>query len=188
MSVSKEGFPQFSVTSEIAAQLMTPRLRLSGRARRTRRGLRTYPCLMRQPRETGPAQRRRGRRGRQGSALCLIKITTTTIITAKCIRISWSRQHEVFHDPNAGEIARAWITNGHLRSCLHGMAFGKAETWGHVLAGIAQKRGSHLFTAGAGHHVVKSRRHSQGPVRRSCKGDCPIKCGSKPLNNNFPGD
>jgi hypothetical protein len=46
--------------------------------------------------------------------------------------------HEVFHDPNAGEIARAWITNGHLSLALHGMAFGKADTWGHVVAGIAQ--------------------------------------------------
>src|ERR1700759_2997978 len=37
--------------------------------------------------------------------------------------------HEVFHDANAGEIARAWITNGHLSLSLHSMAFGKADIW-----------------------------------------------------------
>ena len=47
--------------------------------------------------------------------------------------------HEVFHDPKAGEVARAWISNGGLSLALHAMAFGKAETWGHVLAGIAQQ-------------------------------------------------
>lgn len=46
--------------------------------------------------------------------------------------------HEVFHDPAAGEILRAWITRGNLSLGMHAMAFGKAETWGHVLAGIAQ--------------------------------------------------
>jgi len=47
--------------------------------------------------------------------------------------------HEVFHDPKAGEIARAWICNGSLALSLNAMAFGKAEIWGHVLAGIAQQ-------------------------------------------------
>ena len=47
--------------------------------------------------------------------------------------------HEVFHDAGAGEIARAWITNGHLSLSLHAMAFGKADVWGHVLAGMAQQ-------------------------------------------------
>ena len=47
--------------------------------------------------------------------------------------------HEVFHDPKAGEVARAWIVNGGLSLSLHAMAFGKAETWGHVLAGMAQQ-------------------------------------------------
>ena len=47
--------------------------------------------------------------------------------------------HEVMHDPKAREVMRAWIINGGLSLSLHGMAFGKAETWGHVLAGIAQQ-------------------------------------------------
>ncbi len=47
--------------------------------------------------------------------------------------------HEVFHDPKAGEVARAWITNGGLSLSLHAMAFGKPEIWGHVLAGMASK-------------------------------------------------
>jgi hypothetical protein len=47
--------------------------------------------------------------------------------------------HEVFHDANAGEIVRGWITNGHLSLSLHAMAFGKADVWGHVLAGMAQQ-------------------------------------------------
>ena len=47
--------------------------------------------------------------------------------------------HEVFHDPKAGEVARVWICGGALSLSLHAMAFGKAETWGHVLAGIAQQ-------------------------------------------------
>jgi Domain of unknown function (DUF5076) len=47
--------------------------------------------------------------------------------------------HEVFHDPKAGELVRAWITNGHLSLSLHAMAFGKADVWGHVLAGIAEQ-------------------------------------------------
>jgi hypothetical protein len=46
--------------------------------------------------------------------------------------------HEVFHDPQAGEVLRAWITQGQLSLALHAMAFGKPEIWGHVLAGIAQ--------------------------------------------------
>ena len=47
--------------------------------------------------------------------------------------------HEVFHDAKAGEVARAWIVNGGLSLSLHAMAFGKAESWGHVLAGMAQQ-------------------------------------------------
>lgn len=47
--------------------------------------------------------------------------------------------HEVFHDPKAGEVARIWISNGQLTMSLHAMAFGKPETWGHVLAGIAHQ-------------------------------------------------
>ena len=47
--------------------------------------------------------------------------------------------HEVFHDAKAGEIARAWISNGNLSLSLHAMAFGKPEVWGHVLAGMAQQ-------------------------------------------------
>ena len=47
--------------------------------------------------------------------------------------------HEVFHDPKAGEIARAWITNGSLSLSIHAMAFGKPDIWGHVLAGVAQQ-------------------------------------------------
>ena len=47
--------------------------------------------------------------------------------------------HEVFHDAGAGEIARAWIVGGQLSLSLHSMAFGKADIWGHVLAGMAQQ-------------------------------------------------
>ena len=47
--------------------------------------------------------------------------------------------HEVFHDANAGEIARAWIVGGQLSLALHSMAFGKADVWGHVLAAMAQQ-------------------------------------------------
>jgi hypothetical protein len=46
--------------------------------------------------------------------------------------------HEVFHDPNAGEVLRAWITQGNLSLALHAMAFGKPDVWGNVLSGIAQ--------------------------------------------------
>ena len=47
--------------------------------------------------------------------------------------------HEVFHDPKAGEIMRAWVIQGGLSLSLNAMAFGKAETWGHVLAGVIQQ-------------------------------------------------
>ncbi len=47
--------------------------------------------------------------------------------------------HEVFHDPKAGEVARAWISNGGLSLSLNAMAFGKPDAWGHVLAGIAHQ-------------------------------------------------
>ena len=47
--------------------------------------------------------------------------------------------HEVFHDPKAGEVARVWISGGGLSLSLHAGAFGKADVWGHVLAGIAQQ-------------------------------------------------
>jgi hypothetical protein len=46
--------------------------------------------------------------------------------------------HEVFHDPQAGEIVRAWITGGSLSLALHPLAFGKIEVWGNVLAGLAR--------------------------------------------------
>jgi hypothetical protein len=39
----------------------------------------------------------------------------------------------------AGELVRAWITQGHLSLSLNSMAFGKAEIWGHVLAGMAEQ-------------------------------------------------
>ncbi len=58
--------------------------------------------------------------------------------------------HEVFHDSKAGEVARAWVTNGGLSLSLHAMAFGKAETWGHVLAGMAQQVAVACAEAGAG--------------------------------------
>lgn len=45
--------------------------------------------------------------------------------------------HEVFHSPQSGEIMRAWIVDGGLSLSLNAMAFGKAEVWGHVLAGMA---------------------------------------------------
>ena len=46
--------------------------------------------------------------------------------------------HEVFHDAGAGEVLRAWITQGNLSLALHALAFSKVDVWGHVLAGIAQ--------------------------------------------------
>jgi hypothetical protein len=58
--------------------------------------------------------------------------------------------HAVFHDPNAGEIIRGWITQGHLQLSLHAMAFGKADVWGHVLAGIAQQVADSMEEMGHG--------------------------------------
>jgi hypothetical protein len=58
--------------------------------------------------------------------------------------------HEVFHDANAGEIARAWITGGHLSLSLHAMAFGKADVWGHVLAGMASQVAAAMAEMGHG--------------------------------------
>jgi Domain of unknown function (DUF5076) len=58
--------------------------------------------------------------------------------------------HEVFHDPGAGEVLRAWITQGNLSLALHAMAFGKPEVWGHVLAGIAQNAAHALAEGGQG--------------------------------------
>ncbi len=58
--------------------------------------------------------------------------------------------HEVFHDTNAGEIIRGWITQGHLSLSLHAMAFGKPDMWGHVLAGIAQQVAGSMEEMGHG--------------------------------------
>ena len=58
--------------------------------------------------------------------------------------------HEVFHDAGAGEIARAWISGGHLSLSLHAMAFGKPDTWGHVLAGMAQQVAASMEEMGHG--------------------------------------
>ncbi len=58
--------------------------------------------------------------------------------------------HEVFHDPKAGEIARAWITGGHLSLSLHAMAFGKADVWGHVLAAMASQVAESMEEMGHG--------------------------------------
>ena len=58
--------------------------------------------------------------------------------------------HEVFHDPKAGEIARAWITGGHLSLSLHAMAFGNADIWGHVLAGMAAQVAGAMAEMGHG--------------------------------------
>ena len=58
--------------------------------------------------------------------------------------------HEVFHDPKAGEVARAWIVGGGLSMSLHAMAFGKAETWGHVLSGMAQQLAAAMAEMGHG--------------------------------------
>ena len=58
--------------------------------------------------------------------------------------------HEVFHDEKAGEIARAWISNGHLSLSLHAMAFGKPDVWGHVLAGMAQQVAASMEEMGHG--------------------------------------
>ncbi len=64
--------------------------------------------------------------------------------------------HEVFHDAGAGEIMRAWITKGQLSLALHSMAFGKADMWGHVLAGMAQQLAASMEEMGhstAGHNL-----------------------------------
>ena len=58
--------------------------------------------------------------------------------------------HEVFHDASAGEIIRGWISGGHLSLSLHSMAFGKADIWGHVLAGIAQQVAASMEEMGHG--------------------------------------
>ena len=58
--------------------------------------------------------------------------------------------HEVFHDAGAGEIARAWIVGGQLSLSLHAMAFGKADIWGHVLAGMAQQVAASMEEMGHG--------------------------------------
>jgi uncharacterized protein YidB (DUF937 family) len=58
--------------------------------------------------------------------------------------------HEVFHDSKAGEIARAWISNGQLSLSLHAMAFGKADVWGHVLSGMAQQVAASMEELGHG--------------------------------------
>lgn len=58
--------------------------------------------------------------------------------------------HAVFHDPKAGEIARAWIVGGNLSLSLHAMAFGKADIWGHVLAGMAQQVAASMEEMGHG--------------------------------------
>jgi Domain of unknown function (DUF5076) len=58
--------------------------------------------------------------------------------------------HEVFHDPKAGEIARAWIVGGHLSLSLHSMAFGKADVWGHVLAAMASQVADSMAEMGHG--------------------------------------
>jgi uncharacterized protein YidB (DUF937 family) len=58
--------------------------------------------------------------------------------------------HEVFHDSGAGEIARAWIVKGQLSLALHAMAFGKADIWGHVLAGMAQQVAASMEEMGHG--------------------------------------
>lgn len=69
--------------------------------------------------------------------------------------------HEVFHDSGAGEIVRGWITNGHLSLALHAMAFGKADTWGHVLSAIAQQVSASMEEMG---HSTKS--HNLEIIRR----------------------
>ena len=74
--------------------------------------------------------------------------------------------HEVFHDPKAGEVARVWISNGGLSLALHAMAFGNAETWGHVLAGIAQQVAHSMAEMG---HGTASENFSQ--LRKSLNED-----------------
>ena len=70
--------------------------------------------------------------------------------------------HEVFHDGKAGEIIRGWITNGHLSLSLHAMAFGKADIWGHVLAGIAEQVAGSMEEMG---HSTKS--HNLEIIRKN---------------------
>jgi Domain of unknown function (DUF5076) len=58
--------------------------------------------------------------------------------------------HAVFHDEGAGEIMRAWIIQGQLSMSIHAMAFGKADVWGHVLAGMAQQVSASMAEMGHG--------------------------------------
>ena len=74
--------------------------------------------------------------------------------------------HEVFHDAKAGEIVRGWISNGHLSLSLHAMAFGKADIWGHVLAGIAQQVAASMEEMG---HSTKG--HNLEVIRKTLAED-----------------
>jgi hypothetical protein len=65
----EEAWPQCSVGSEIAAQVMDPRLRLARRAGDPRQWPRRADALCRQPRKAGAAVGRRSRRGGQGRVL-----------------------------------------------------------------------------------------------------------------------
>lgn len=58
--------------------------------------------------------------------------------------------HEAFHHPQSGEVLRTWIVGGGLSLALNAMAFGKAETWGHVLSGIIDQVADACAEAGHG--------------------------------------
>lgn len=46
--------------------------------------------------------------------------------------------HEVFHDPQAGELVRVWLTRDSMSLAIHTGAFSTVDIWGHVLAGVVQ--------------------------------------------------
>ena len=46
--------------------------------------------------------------------------------------------NDVYSDPNAREVVRAWIANNGLSVALEPTAFGKADTWGILLVDLAR--------------------------------------------------
>jgi uncharacterized protein YidB (DUF937 family) len=87
--------------------------------------------------------------------------------------------HEVFHDAGAGEIARCWIVGGQLSLSLHAMAFGKADIWGHVLAGMAQQVAASMEEMG---HSTTS--HNLEVIRKTLMDDLAKAAAKSSVLNN----
>jgi uncharacterized protein YidB (DUF937 family) len=85
----------------------------------------------------------------------------------------------VFHDAGAGEIARCWIVSGQLSLSLHAMAFGKADIWGHVLAGIAQQVAASMEEMG---HSTTS--HNLEVIRKTLMDDLAKAAAKSSVLNN----